>query len=268
MPLTKNDVQFVVSRLPKDIREMMMTRKLYLGGGFIRATIAGEVPSDIDLFGPSAGELDAWANELCANRAGSRVVRTTNATTIFQAPRLPVQFITRWVYDGAVKVAESFDFTVAQAVIWYCKSPLSNYNHVGPCWLSYCHPEYYSDLAARRLVYTRPQRNEDAGGSMLRVRKFLGRGYNIQPTALADVMARLYTGVKGNNLDMRNETVVSGVLEGLLRQVDPLNVIDGIVQPDENDVISEEQASKQLGMKLVLPDRSDAECDAIFGTQQ
>ena len=266
MFLTKNDVQFVVSRLPKDIREMMMKYPLFLGGGFIRATIAGEVPSDIDLFGPSVKELETWANELCDSRGnGIRKIKTANAITLYNAPRMPVQFITRWVYDDAIKVAESFDFTIAQAVIWYCRSPLSNYNHVGPCWLSFCHDEYYSDLAARRLVYTRPQRNEDAGGSILRVRKFLGRGYNIQPTALAYVLARLFAGIKTTRLlNMGDETAVSGVLEGLLRDVDPLTVIDGLVMPDE-DPMTEQDVVSALGMKLELPDGTDEECEAIFG---
>ena len=257
--LTKNDVLFVVSRLPKDIRELMMRYSLFLGGGFIRATIAGEVPSDIDLFGPSVKELETWAAELCNSRGnGTRKTNTGNAITLYNAPRMPVQFITRWVYPDAVGVAQSFDFTIAQAVIWY--------NRQSSAWLSYCANEYYSDLAARRLVYTRPQRNEDAGGSMLRVRKFLGRGYNIQPTALADVMARLYVAIKPTRLmDMGSEIAVSGVLEGLLRQVDPLTVIDGMVMPDENNMMDEQDASQALGMRLELPDGTDEECDAIFG---
>ena len=260
MPLTKNDVQFVVSRLPKDIWEMMMRHHLYLGGGFIRATIAGEEPADIDLFGPSVNELGAWANELMDMRGnGIRKIETANAITLYQAPRLPVQFITRWVFEDAVSVAQSFDFTIAQAVIWCCR-------YQGRSdWLSYCHAEYYSDLAARRLVYTRPQRNEDAGGSILRVRKFLGRGYNIQPKALADVMARLFTCVKTSKLmDMGSETVVSAILESLLLEVDPLSVIDGVVMPDTGP-ITERDVVSTLGMKLVLPDGTDEECEAIFG---
>ena len=258
--LTKNDVHFVVCRLPKDIRELMMKYPLFLGGGFIRATIAGEVPSDIDLFGPSVKELETWAFTLCESRGnGTRKINTGNAITLYNAPRLPVQFITRWVFPDAVGVAQSFDFTIAQAVIWY--------NLQSSTWLSYCANEYYSDLAARRLVYTRPQRNEDAGGSMLRVRKFLGRGYNIQPQALADVIARLMAAVHTNRVDMTREQDISPILEGLLRQVDPLTVIDGMVMPD-NDPLTAKEIEQELGMHLVLPEGTDAERDAIFGKAQ
>ena len=174
--LSKNDIHFVVSRLPKDIRELMQKDQVFLGGGFLRATIAGEKPSDIDLFGPSEEILDNCANKLVANRPGARKIHTKNAITIYQSPRLPVQFITRWVFDDPVRLAESFDFTIAQAVIYYNRTPVQG----GTRWLSWTAEDFYADLAARRLAYTRPKRNEDAGGSLMRVRKFLGRGYNIQ----------------------------------------------------------------------------------------
>ena len=221
MRLTQNDVHFVVSRLPRDVRDLMQKRPIFLGGGFMRATIAGEKPADIDLFGNSKEMLDNAANEILANRPGANRSTTENAITIYQSPRLPVQFITRWLYDDPVKVAESFDFTIAQAVIWYecCKEGHSP-------WTSWASDGFYQDLAARRLVYTCPARNEDAGGSLLRVRKFLSRGYNIQPPALAAVIARLMAGVR-DNVDVRDEKATSTILEGLLREVDPMTIIDG-----------------------------------------
>jgi hypothetical protein len=228
--LSKDDIHFVVSRLPKDVRELMQKDQVFLGGGFIRATIAGERPSDIDLFGANDDLLDNCANKLVANRPGARKISTKNAITVYQSPRLPVQFITRWMFGDAVRLAESFDFTIAQAVIWYDRAP-------GPPpmrWLSWTAESFYADLAAHRLVYTRPKRNEDAGGSLMRVRKFLGRGYNIQPPALAAVLARLVSGVDAGRVDVKDEVATSRVLEGLLREVDPLSIIDGEPITDED----------------------------------
>ena len=51
--------------------------------------------------------------------------------------------------------------------------------------------DFYSDLAAKRLVYRAPQRNEDAGGSILRVLKFYQRGFRIPLDSLGAVIARL-----------------------------------------------------------------------------
>lgn len=220
MELTKTDLHFVVSRLPKDVRELLMQKPLILGGGFIRATIASEKPSDIDLFGHSESSLEDWANSLVAGRDGAKKVRTPNAITVYQRPRLPVQFITRWLFDDPMKVAESFDFTIAQAVIWY--------DGLTPEWHSWICDGFYPDLAARRLVYTFPKRNEDASGSLLRVRKFLTRGYNIQLAAFAGVIARLISALRVDKLDINEEQASSRVLEGLLREVDPLTIVDGI----------------------------------------
>ncbi len=116
---------------------------------------------DIDLFGPSVDVLDNAANKILAERPGAHKSTTKNAITVYQSPRLPVQFITRWLYDSAVKVAESFDFTVAQAVIWYSCCVEGEKDH----WASWAAEGFYQDLAARRLVYTCPARNEDAGGA-------------------------------------------------------------------------------------------------------
>ena len=228
--LSKDDIHFVVSRLPKDVRELMQKDQVFLGGGFIRATIAGERPSDIDLFGANDGLLDNCANKLVANRPGARKISTKNAITVYQSPRLPVQFITRWVFDDPVRLAESFDFTISQAVIWYNRTPVQ----MDTRWSSWTAEGFYRDLAARRLVYTRPVRNEDAGGSLMRVRKFLGRGYNIQPPALAAVLARLVSGVDAGRVDVKDEVATSRVLEGLLREVDPLSIIDGEPITDED----------------------------------
>ena len=50
---------------------------------------------------------------------------------------------------------------------------------MGGEYVGLCNIRFYPDLAARRLVYTSPLRNEDAGGSILRVLKFYQRGYRI-----------------------------------------------------------------------------------------
>lgn len=221
--LTPADLHYVLSRTPKDIRALMTANKLFLGGGFIREVVAGNAPKDIDLFGPDKQMLRTTAAALGTERAG-RAFFTDNAITVLAPPRLPVQFISRWLYDKAEDVMASFDFTVCQAVIWF----------ENQAWHSLVSDSFYSDLAARRLTYTFPMRDEEAGGSMMRVRKFLGRGYNIQAASLAGVIARVAGGVNGwALLDERGRARVIG---GLLQEVDPLSVIDGVDFVDPNAV--------------------------------
>ena len=232
--LTHQDLQFVVRRLPKDVRELMQTLPIFVAGGFIRETIAGGDIKDIDLFGPSKEELSGFAQVLASQRE-VKPHRTDNAITILCPPRLPVQFITRWVFDTATPLVQSFDFTVCQAVIWF--------NRTTYAWQSEIGDAFYSDLAARRLVYTFPEREEEAGGSMMRVRKFLARGYNIQASSLAGVIARVAMKVRMEELPRYEDTpggkekAMAFAIAGLLHEVDPLLVVDGLEPINEHETV-------------------------------
>lgn len=226
--LTANDLRYVVQRVPRDIRDMLQHHagRIFIGGGFIRATIAGEVPSDIDIFGSDPAYLNNVANLFAANRPGAKVHRTDNAITILTPDRLPVQFITRWTFNNALDLVNSFDFTVCQATVW----------RTGSQWLSMIGDSFYVDLAGRRLVYTNPVREEEAGGSLLRVIKYVKRGYTIQVTSLGNVVARLTEAMRDTKFAGQMPGVVLGAL---LREVDPLLVIDGLEVVDDH----EEQAN-------------------------
>lgn len=228
--LTDSDLHFVLTRIPRDVLELMKKERIVLGGGFIRETIAGNPANDIDLFGSNADVLRLLAENLAASR-GARLHKTDNAITILGSPRMPIQFITRWLSLDPVEIAKGFDFTVCQAVIWYdevFKSAISN--------------AFYSDLAARRLVYTNPVREEAAGGSLLRVRKFLQRGYTIQAKSLAGVVTRLVCAINFESLhgvNSNREAAIGQVLTALLHEVDPLLVVDGVEARNEHDPIAE-----------------------------
>lgn len=229
--LTHQDLQFVVRRLPRDVRDLLSTGPFFLGGGFIRETIAGGDVKDIDIFGPTKGQL-LDAAEAFAKRRQVKPHTSDNAITVLCPPRLPVQFITRWVFNSAQPLVQSFDFTVCQAVVWF---------DIGAsAWLSLASEGFYPDLAARRLVYTAPAREEEAGGSMMRVRKFLGRGYNIQATSLGAVIARVVH--KVNRFESLTEHQRGTVIAGLLHEVDPLLVVDGLEPVSEHEVIDGSQS--------------------------
>lgn len=230
--LHPNDLRYVVQRLPKDIRLLLSehSRKLFVGGGFIRATIAGETPSDIDLFGADKEVLASIAQILVSRREGAKIHRTDNAITILTPNRLPVQFITRWAFDNAIDLTKSFDFTVCQAAIG------RSGNKTNDPWDSYAGDRFYVDLAARRLVYTRPVRDEEAGGSLLRVIKYVKRGYSIQVSSLGHVVSRLAWKVHDSHT-AKTEEGMGIVLAGLLREVDPLLIVDGFDVVDDHEPV-------------------------------
>jgi hypothetical protein len=239
MELLRDDLQNLLSRTPRDVRNLLKTfpHPLYLAGGFVRAIISGEDVSDIDLFGPDKETLRLAALTLAQQRHG-RIHETKNAFTVLTADRRsPVQFIHRWTFENATQLVDSFDFTVAKAAVWFSnKIAIDQVGDVTlaeqrATWTSYIDDLFYPDLAARRLRYCSPVRVEELGGSLLRVRKFLTRGYTIQVPSLAAVVARAATDIRSDD-----ETFVAAVIEGRLREVDPLAIIDGLEPEGEEEV--------------------------------
>lgn len=219
--LLTTDLDWCVRRLPGDLRGQMMApdSRLILAGGYIRSTIAGEEVSDIDLFAPTRTVLERAIESLESGRSRAghkvRIVRTKNAQTLLTMGQMPVQAIHRWLFDRAEDCIASFDFTVSAAAIW----------HEAGMWHSACHDRFYADLAGKRLHYTSPSREEEAGGSMLRAMKFARRGYSIDMLSLGEVISRIVVRMRESPMAA---TEPGTVIAGLLREVDPLTVIPGM----------------------------------------
>ena len=88
-------------------------------------------------------------------------------------------------------------------------------------WSSFCDDRFYIDLASKRLIYRKPIRNEDAGGSMLRVLKYYQKGYRIPLDSLGSVIARLIHNLDTDRQPLNDEIGVANIITGLLREVDP-----------------------------------------------
>lgn len=241
--LTPGDLAMVVRRLPADLRKLMRQRVLFVAGGFIREVISGGTVHDIDMFGESKDALESAMEELKVMRSPNRVEATSFETkfayTLLCPPRAPVQFIHKWTYTDPKRLIAELDFTVCQAVVWHEGDAEEGKGN----WASGCSQMFYPDLAARRLRYTFPVRAEAAGGSLMRVRKFLSRGYNIQADSLAGVVARLVGGIKAEKLGglmhegRTEEQATHLVLKALLHEVDPLLVIDAVEPREEEDAL-------------------------------
>lgn len=151
-----------------------------IAGGALRDLFMGDKPKDIDLFVRSAGHAAEVVNHLVATTPDAGVTRTHNAVTIHSPWRRKVQVITRWMYDTGYDVIESFDFT-------FCKAAL-RYDDGGFTFSE--SSSFMEDARDRRLVYASPQRDEDAAGSLVRVNRFLSRGYTIDSENFVKVLAR------------------------------------------------------------------------------
>lgn len=210
--LTDSDLSFLVTRLPLKLKQFLKSapgKNVKVGGGYIRSVITNEKVNDIDLFiSPNdVGNLDFIVYSLHTNNIPP--IKTENAITLREPT--PIQIIHRWHFDTLEATADSFDFTICQAA----------FHFNGEKWDSYCSDTYYSDLAAKRLVYTSPKRIEEVGGSLLRVLKYYQKGFRIPIDSLAKVTARFISELDFDKVNIKNEAEVAKVLTGLLRVVDP-----------------------------------------------
>jgi len=209
MNLLREDLSWCVRRLPSAVVTLLKSNpSVCVAGGFIRSCIANETINDIDLFVTSSDQARAIADIL--KPPHGRIITTENAHTVIGLG-LPVQIIHRWTFESPSHILPSFDFTIAQAVLWHSTNG----------WESLISERYYQDLASRRLIYTSPTRIEEVGGSLLRVLKFYQRGYRIQLDSLGAVVARLTTGVKDIRRFDGDEPGLAKILSSLLRLVDP-----------------------------------------------
>jgi hypothetical protein len=215
MKLDNYDLQFAANRLPVSVKKIMQTpewkNNLFVGGGYLRSVVSGEPINDVDIFVKSKKDAELLAYSLC--RQKEDIVKTDNAYTI--KGKLPIQIIHRWIFEKPEDVSNSFDFTICCAVIYFDDK-----------FDSYCDDRFYIDIASKRLVYRSPIRNEDAGGSMLRVLKYYQKGYRIPLDSLGGVISRLVFGLDTSKVSISdnsefNQHHVTKVITGLLREVDP-----------------------------------------------
>jgi hypothetical protein len=211
-----HDLAWCLRRTPKKVLQLLKDHpgRVIASGGFVRDCVNGDKVNDLDLFVTSKGLAKPLAQALAGD---NRLHETENAYTVTRGLGLAVQVIHRWAFTDAVALVDSFDFTIAKAAFWWALNPDEPTG--SGRWESLCHVDFYADLAARRLVYVSPVREEEPGGSLLRVLKFYQRGYRIPLDYLGAVVARLV--MKVDLSDRASEKRWAKVLTGLLREVDP-----------------------------------------------
>lgn len=228
--MRKEDIEWCRRNLPKDVRNVMsdIGPKVVVGGGFIRSCITGDKINDIDMFVDCSSTKDKVL--LGLKGITQKTLKSKNAITLI-THSYPIQVITRWMYPSPQELLDSFDFTISGAILW-CNPKVGSPHE----WCGLVHQDYYQDLAARRLSYTYPQRNEDAGGSALRVLKYYRKGYNITLNSYAGVISRLIGGIRLDNENIDNEKYRVDVLTGLLVEVDPSAILgQETVRGETND---------------------------------
>ena len=189
--LRPDDINKCLNALPSQVRCALKAypEKVCVAGGFIRAVVAGETPNDIDIFVDSERTAMQVASDLAIESPIGRIIKTGKAYTITGYEGPAPQVIFKWTFPHSREVIDAFDFTIAQAALWWD----------GNDWESNVGPNFYEDVAAKRLMLARPIEN-DYPGTFLRVLKFYRAGYAITNEALGEVLAGLCQGLRPETL--------------------------------------------------------------------
>lgn len=176
----------IVDTLPEVVRFMMKSGNLILAGGYIRDLFLGERPKDIDLFGnidkivelTSILHQSPWSGSLKWIRASDdKYVHTA----FFRDIPFPVQMVAAPIETLTPEsLLERFDFTINQVAMNLSDEKLT------------MSPRFTQDLISRNLVFndhSSPIRG--FGPTLLRVLKFVRKGFVIDSHSLARIIANL-----------------------------------------------------------------------------
>lgn len=215
--LEASDTHRTVAGLPSALGRTMRDSEtpVMVAGGYVRATIAGERAKDVDVFVPNEKAADDLLSRMAP---GADPHVTEFARSVLVGGRL-VQVIHRWDLSTPIDVMDQFDFTVCQAVV----------HHAGGEWRGVCSDLFYEDLASRRIRYTREPDDErpaiEAGGTLLRLVRYVARGYRASPETVAAVAYEAVRAVRdegGESWTGGDQFYRLSLLTETLRGVDPV----------------------------------------------
>ena len=207
------DLMNCVRGLPAELIYVMSnitSERLCVAGGYITSTILGKEFSDIDIFIKNPGDHVSIRSDLrvAAGDPNMACIETNNAITL-KGFNPNIQIIHKWTFRSPKEAADSFDFTCCAVAIWF--------DSVKGEWDSYCVDTYYSDLAAKRIVYQFPTREENPSHSITRIQKYIKKGYTIDSDSLAGMLARFFNSVQNGSLMQEkelNDKIYSALNEG------------------------------------------------------
>jgi hypothetical protein len=190
--LREDDVERCVRRLTAAQRDLLVLHPeaTMIAGGFVRSCIAHDRIRDVDYFVTEEPQAQKMREQYVrwTKTPDSMIYRTDTALTIGNPKEVPIQLIYRFPFDTPADILSWFDFTISQGAIWFGHDQK---------WRGMCSERFYADLAAHRLIYTRPVRDDQDIRLFLRILKHVQLGYSISNRSLAMVMATMVTNFVG-----------------------------------------------------------------------
>ena len=204
--LGQQHVKRAVASWPVELRKWIVWQKpgsVFVAGGAVLSSVLREKARDIDVFGDTGLIFGTSFYTTALGLSGDQVAKyigvgsdplrddTPNGAT-FKHLDPPVQLIYAWSFDSPLECLDSFDLSLSRAAVW------CDYSAAGskPMWEGICDRQYFEHIAARMCVFRYPTRgwstsNVDAGAGLLRLFKFVARGWTVPVDSIAEVVARM-----------------------------------------------------------------------------
>lgn len=201
--MDQKDVEQVVAALPPGLTTILKRTGVVVAGGFIRDTLIGIEPSDVDVFA-SEGNLQAvlqmkvpvWIQKnklVWETQLEPRVIQL-----IMVGQNLQLQHLTR------------FDYTCCSVAIWWQRNQ----------WVGTAHSQFYETLRERRLVPL-CSANLRPGSSMKRLCKLVAKGWIANSDTWAMVVAATLMGTPLPGAWLMTERQLLEKLKALWREPVP-----------------------------------------------
>lgn len=190
--------------LPKCVKDALIAfpNALILAGGFLRTVSCGERPySDHDLFLTEQGKkFEGHVVSFLAQQQGLGIETEWHVTPRAVTARINghvVQLVLGWNPKDPMDLIRQFDLTTSKAALWYAES--NPYSIRGICSQS-----FLRDISQRAIVY---ETGTDPVSSIIRITKFMRRGFTISSRALVDFIAACceQVGQSGSVLDTQRK---------------------------------------------------------------
>jgi hypothetical protein len=172
-----------VAPLPAHLNERMREhgKEIILAGGFIRDTLIGVTPKDVDIFCAKA-RADKFIGHYEAPNTGNQIAKPGKSSYSAYIGQTKYQFIYRFKFDSPEALLNQFDYSICRAAIWYDRQ--------GKEWTGISWHSWATDAASKHLVFLDHEPEQEA---ILRLLELTKRGYTIGELSLA----RALTGFVG-----------------------------------------------------------------------
>jgi hypothetical protein len=176
---TAEDYKRVFDTIPLIIREQLGTNDIVIAGGFIRDSLLGLSPSDIDIFVKTKDLANQLASDVAYGHQGLGITETSCSFTLINNG-LIIQYVYCRPFTTPESLINEFDFRC-------CGVAFSNIGNKTTALVSKVEG-FEQDTRDRRLVFRCANYNKGNLGALTRAFKFTAKGWFLSEEEMAKIV--------------------------------------------------------------------------------